>query len=760
VSVTGRSIRVRGTVQGVGFRPWVYRLARTHGLDGHVRNDASGVTIDVFGVEAALDAFVQSLASPPLPNARVDALDWSSVEGDPGGSFVIAPGEGDGSVRLSLPPERATCEACRAEMTDERDRRHGYAFTSCTQCGPRYTIATGVPYERAATTMAPFSMCSSCRREYEDPGDRRFLAEPNACPACGPRLGWHGEGGARLDAEDPIAGAAMALREGLVVAVKGLGGYHLACDATSERAVLRLRVRKGRDEKPFAVMVRDLDAAGELAILEAGERALLEATERPVVLVARRPEAPVAAAVAPGAPLLGLLLPYTALHHLLLDAVDRPLVFTSANRTGEPIAFHDEDARVRLTGIADRFLAHDRAIAAPCEDSVARVIAGVPTLLRRARGWVPRPVPMARPFAAPVLACGAHLKNAVCIGVDDAAWLGPHVGDLESVAAYEALEESVERMCRLLRVRPEVVAHDLHPGYLSTRFARSWPATTRIAVQHHHAHVASAMGEHGLFGPVLGVAYDGTGQGEDGVSWGGEILLARLGSFERLATFRPLRLPGGEAAIRQVWRAALSLLEDAFGGDPPLHVFPLFAALAAEQVAGVRSLLASGFPMPLAHGVGRLFDAIGALLLGRPVARYEGQVALLCNALAARGPHRPYPFHVESDREPWQIDLRPMVRALVADCLAGNAHARVSARFHETLVAATVAVVSAAVRRHGPLPVVLTGGCFQNPRLAEGVRDALASHAAVYLHAEVPPGDGGLALGQALVADARSRACA
>ena len=759
VSAAGRKIRIRGTVQGVGFRPWVYHLAHAHGLGGAVRNDASGVTIEAFGDAPALDAFVATLVRETPPGAVIETLDCSPVDARATDGFAIAASAVDGDLRLSIPPERATCDACLAEMADASNRRQGYAFTNCTHCGPRYTIATEAPYDRAATTMAAFEMCPACRREYEDPGDRRFHAEPNACPACGPALVWCDASGAALDAEDPIAAAAAALREGCIVAVKGLGGYHLACDATSEGAVARLRARKGRDEKPFAVMVGDLRAAAELAHLDAGERALLEAPERPIVLAKRRVEAPIAAAVAPDAPLVGLFLPYSPLHHLLLAAVARPLVMTSANRAEEPIAFRDDDARVRLAGLADRFLIHDRVIAAPCDDSVARVIAGRPTILRRGRGWVPRPTRVARAFAQPVLACGAHWKNAVCIGVGDAAWLGPHVGDLESLAAYEALEESVERMCHLLRVRPEIVAHDLHPEFLSTRFARSWPAAATIAVQHHHAHVASAMGEHGLSGPVLGVAYDGTGQGQDGASWGGEILLVRLGSFERIATFRPLRLPGGEVAIRQVWRLALALLDDAFLGDPPLHVFPLFAGLAPDELARVRTLLASGFPMPLSHGVGRLFDAVGSLLLGRSVAGYEGQVALLCNGIAARGPHAPYPFDVERDGEPWLIDLRPMVRSLVADCLAGEAPTRISARFHETLVAATVTVVSAAVRRHGSLPVVLTGGCFQNPRLAKGVRAALAAHAEVYLHADVPPGDGGLALGQALVADARSRSC-
>jgi hydrogenase maturation protein HypF len=756
VDVEGRRILVRGTVQGVGFRPWIYRLAVEEGLSGRVRNDARGVTIEAFGRPRALEAFRRRLGLEAPPAALLREVREERIPAEPLPGFAIVPSEGEGARRVSIPPDLATCPECLREVRDPADRRHLYPFTNCTHCGPRFTIARDVPYDRAATTMAGFAMCPACRREYEDPLDRRFHAQPVACPDCGPRVRLLDASGGRAvgDARDAIGTAARALLDGRIVAVKGLGGYHLACDATSPGAVSLLRERKQRDEKPFAVMVGTLDDARRVGTLDRAEERLLASVERPILLVRQRPGSGLAPEVAPGNPLVGLILAYTPLHHLLLEAAGRPLVMTSGNLSEEPMAAQDQEALARLSGIADLFLAHDREIENRCDDSVARVIAGRPTVLRRSRGYVPRAVPLRRAVRRPVLACGAHLKNAFCLAAGDEAWLGPHVGDLDNLEATRAFEEQVERLQRFLGIRPEVIAHDLHPDYASTRYALARPEPVKVGVQHHHAHVASAMGEHGLGGPVLGLAWDGTGYGTDGTAWGGELLLVQGGSFERLATLRPLRLAGSDEAIRQVWRIALAALDDAFDGTPPLERLRLFDSVSPRDVAVVRRMAARGLHSPLAHGAGRYFDALGALGLSRPRATYEGQVALEWNLAAADAESGTYPFDLGEQGGLVEADLRPLVRALVADLVAGLGHHRVSARFHEAMADVAAALVRRAAGVHGPMPVVLTGGCFQNARLAEGVKRRLAGDFDVRLHGEVPPGDGGIALGQALVADA------
>lgn len=752
----GRRIAIRGVVQGVGFRPWVYRLAQEEGIAGRVRNDASGVTIEAFGFEPALDTFLRRLESAPPPAADIQTVQWESIPVEPARDFVIVGSRQAHERQVCIPPDLAPCPQCLRDIADPRNRRYRYPFTNCTNCGPRFTIARGVPYDRPATTMAPFRMCPACEREYASVEDRRFHAEPNACPLCGPQLRVLSAHGHDLACDDAIRSAKRALDAGLIVAIKGVGGFHLACDATSGVAVRRLRALKHRDEKPFAVMIRDVAAAEQLAWLGEAERGLLTAVERPIVLVPRR-NGGVAEEVAPRNPLLGLLLPYSPLHQLLLAETDRPLVMTSANLAEEPIVSRNDEALERLGGIADLFVVHDRDIATRCDDSVARVIAGRPVVLRRSRGYVPRPVLIRRGFERPVLACGAQLKNTFCIGVGTSAHLGPHIGDLENLETSQSFEEAIARMQRFLGVEPEVIAHDLHPEYLSTAYALRRPEAIKIGVQHHHAHVASAMAEHGLEGPVLGVAYDGTGWGTDGTAWGGELLFADYAGFERLATIRPLALAGGDAAIRQPWRAALALLEDAFAGAPPLDDLPLFRALPQPDVVVVRRMIAQAVNTPLAHGLGRYFDALGALVLNRRESHYEGQTALEWNLIADPDEHRRYTFVVDTQATPWTLDLRPLVREAVSDLTARLPAAGISARFHNTVVAATVELVRAAARRVGNVPVVLTGGCFQNARLAEGVLAALSSDCTVYLHSQVPPGDGGIALGQALVADALAR---
>ncbi|MBI3784725.1 MAG: carbamoyltransferase HypF, partial [Deltaproteobacteria bacterium] len=583
---------------------------------------------------------------------------------------------------------------------------------------------------------------------------RRFHAQPNACPRCGPRLQLVDRRGNALPG-DPIVVTAELLRAGQIVAVKGLGGFHLACDATNAAAVSTLRLRKHRDAKPFAVMVRRLSDAEALAVLTATDRQLLESVSRPIVLVPRRSASALAADVAPENPLVGLMLPYTPLHELLLAAVDGPLVMTSGNHSDEPMVIDNAGALHHLGAIADAILQHDRDIANRCDDSVVRVLAGKPAVLRRGRGWIPGNLRVTPSFPVPILACGAHLKSSFCLGVGDQIWLGPHVGDLETDEACRAFEAMVDRFARFVGVEPQAVVHDLHPDYFTTRWAGELDLPMRIAVQHHHAHVASVMAEHQLSGPVIGLAWDGTGYGTDGTAWGGEFLLAHLAGFQRLATFHPIPLAGGDQAIREIWRIALALLDDAFDGDAPLAQLSLFDLVESSHIAVARRMIATRLHAPLAHGVGRYFDAFGAILLGVATARYEGEVAMQLSLAGDAAEQRPYAFGIAEGVFP-AIDLRPTLRAAVNDLLSGISAATIAARFHATLREAAFTMIERIESSHDALPIVLSGGCFQNARLVEDLKTALRPRA-VYLNEHVPPNDGGIALGQAMIAAAQLR---
>ena len=740
----------------MGFRPWIWRLARENGIAGRVSNDSRGVTIEAFGPEGALESFLRGIRTTPPPAAEIRDMECVAIPTETSGDFVIVSSRQSEGLQVSIPPDLATCEDCLNEVFDPANRRYRYAFTNCTNCGPRFTIACEVPYDRPATTMAPFRMCPPCLAEYSDPANRRFHAQPNACLDCGPALSALSTTGEPLCWADPIRGTAAAIRAGLIVAIKGLGGFHLACDATSSSAVTRLRRRKRREEKPFAVMVRGIGEAEAIAHISAEERRLLLSPERPIVLLRRRGDGGLAPEIAPDSPIVGLLLPYTPLHHLLLHDADCPLVMTSGNLAEEPIVCENREAVARLAGIADGYLVHDRVIESRCDDSVVRVVAQGPTLLRRSRGWVPRPIPVVVPFDEPVLACGGHLKNTFCIGLGSAAYLGPHIGDLENVESLEAFEEAVERMERFLRVRPRIVAHDLHPQYASTRYALGAREGRKLGVQHHHAHVASAIAEHALSGPVIGVAYDGTGYGTDGTAWGGEILVADLEGFERLATFRAVALAGADAAIREVWRIALALLEDAFPNGAALDRFPLFARVDSHALDVVQQMLDRRVHVPKARGLGRYFDGFGALFLSRPASSHEGQIALAWNVVAEPAERGAYPFALDLEAATPEVDLRPTLRAAVEDFFSGAAPGAISARFHNTLARATADLVRRAVAQAGRLPIVLSGGCFQNALLAERILEELDGHR-VLLHRRVPAGDGGLALGQAAVAGALAK---
>jgi hydrogenase maturation protein HypF len=701
---------VTGVVQGVGFRPFVFGLAQRHALAGFVLNDGRGVRIEAEGDAEALARFSRALEHEAPELARIDSIAVRELEPSHTTGFTIEASTRRGGS-APIPADTATCEDCLRELFDPADRRYRYPFINCTQCGPRFTIVTGVPYDRPRTTMAGFPLCPDCRREYEDPADRRFHAEPVACPVCGPALSL------------PIEEAVALLRDGAIVAVKGLGGYHLACDAANEEAVSRLRARKHREDKPFALMTNAPDLLGELSD---DERALLGSRARPIVVVRRRWDAPAARAAAPDSPWLGLVRPYTPLHHLLLEGFGSALVMTSGNRSDEPISYDDAEARTRLAGIADAFLSHDRPIHRRCEDSVVR--AAFP--LRRSRGYVPDAIGLPLAATRPIVAVGAELKSTFCVACAGHAFLSPHLGDLDTELAYRAFLTDLELYLAMLDVTPELIAHDLHPEYLSTKWALEQDAEL-VGVQHHHAHAAACLAEHGVTDPALALVFDGTGYGSDGTLWGGELLRCDLAAFERVAHLDPVPLPGGEAAIREPWRVAAACLAQC-GVEVPWERWGL-----------VRNALLVN--APASSGMGRLFDAVAAVLGVRDTVTYEGQAAIELEQLAGTTPAEPLEWAFGDGAR------------LVADChgarLDGRDPAEIAAAFHET-IAAAAAGACAAAERGGT--VVLSGGSFQNLRLLASTRRRLEQHGfRVLSHRLVPPNDGGISFGQAAVCAAR-----
>ena len=730
-----RRLDVEGVVQGVGFRPFVHGLAVRFSLSGHVGNDVHGVVIEAEGAEDALVAFEAALTSEAPPLAIVDRV--RSVPLAPTGEtgFAIVASNGAGEASAVVPTDSATCADCLAELFDPDDRRHGYPFVNCTNCGPRFTIVTGVPYDRPNTTMAGFAMCDACAAEYHDPVDRRFHAQPVCCPLCGPALSM------------PVDVAARLLLDGAVVAVKGLGGYHLAADAGSEPAVAALRSRKHREEKPFAVMVADVDDARRLCHVSDSEAAVLSSPRRPIVLLARRDDAPVAPSVAPGNRSLGVMLPYTPLHHLLLRAVGRPIVLTSGNVSDEPIAYDDADAQERLAGIADAFVSHDRPIHVRTDDSVARVVRGREVLLRRSRGWAPQPVTVPWTFPRHVLACGAELKSTFCVAKGSRAFVSHHIGDLENYETLRSFTTGIEHYCRLFDVTPEVVAHDLHPEYLSTKYALDLDGVHLVGVQHHHAHIASCLADNAYVdGPVVGLAFDGLGWGTDGTVWGGEVLVADMTGFTRAAHLDPVPMPGGTAAIREPWRMAAAHLAAAYGDDVP----PGLDVVTRNRGRwdAVLAVAASGLSSPMTSSAGRLFDAVAALVAGRDTITYEGQAAIELEQLA--DPSVTDGYGVDS------LVGADLIRCVVDDVLAGVAPSLIAARFHNGLAAASAATAASVAADQGLSTVALSGGVFQNLLFAERVEADLESRGLTALvHHRVPCNDGGISLGQAAVAASR-----
>jgi hydrogenase maturation protein HypF len=743
-------VRIEGIVQGVGFRPFVYECARRHALAGWVLNDEKGVQIEVEGEEHRVTSFISALAAPP-PLAVVERQEVSYLPVAGYQGFEIRAST-SGEERLALiSPDITLCGDCLQELFESDDRRFRYPFINCTNCGPRFTIIEDIPYDRAKTTMAPFQMCPACNREYHDPADRRFHAQPNACPACGPQVQLLDNTGAEVKSADPIQEILRLLKGGRIVAIKGLGGFHLACDAAQEGAVSCLRGRKYREDKPFALMCRDLEVIERMCVVDDESQRLLLSRERPICILPRRSDAAIAAAVAPRQETLGVMLPYTPLHHLLFADGLASLVMTSGNRSDEPIAYQNAEAVERLSGIADFFLVHDREIHTRCDDSVVKPFRGKATFLRRARGYVPLPLRLQRGGRS-VLACGAELKNTFCLTKGNYAFLSHHIGDLENYETMRSFEEGIALLTRLLQIGPEAVCYDLHPDYLSTRYALSYARDLKvpaIGVQHHFAHALSCMAEHGVEGPVLAVVLDGTGYGGDGTVWGGEFLEATAKGYTRLGHLRTIPLPGGDKAAREPWRMAAQYLERVFGKVENVDI-PFVRGIDLAEWNLLRQAVQAGINSPLCSSMGRLFDAVGALLGVRERINYEGQAAIELEQMARQGAQGEYPMEVAEEEGTLILDPDPLIAAIAEELRKGGDPSVISACFHNS-VARGIAQMAVKMREAtGLSEVVLSGGVFQNHLLMGRTWDLLeGADFKVYIHHQVPANDGGIALGQA-----------
>jgi len=765
----GVALRIRGLVQGVGFRPHVWRLAHESNLSGDVLNDGEGVLVRAWGPQDEIDRFCRRVRDEAPPLARIDSVERSPIDlPAPVDGFRIAASQA-GAVATGIVPDAATCPECLAEIGDPAQRRHGYAFTNCTHCGPRLSIITGIPYDRPRTSMAAFELCPACRAEYEDPADRRFHAQPIACPVCGPHLWLEDAAGAHIAGDDVLGQAAGLLRAGRILAIKGIGGFHLACDARDAAAIGELRRRKRRGDKPFALMMPDLASAATFVRMDANAAAFLEGPEAPILLLPPRGSGQsLPAGIAPGQAELGIMLPYSPLHHLLLRRFGGPLVMTSGNRSDEPQCTDNGDARARLCDLADAFLMHDRGIVNRVDDSVARMAADAPRLMRRARGFAPArlALPGELQAAPPILAMGAELKNTFCLGGAAAAILSQHIGDLGDALTVADYRQALALYRDLFAFTPGAIAVDRHPDYASTVIGNEIAAQGGlpvIRVQHHHAHIAACMAEHGLgtdAGPVLGVALDGIGLGADDAIWGGEFLLCTYRDFRRLGRIAPVALPGGNQAMRQPWRNAYAHLRRFTDWDEITRRhgdLPVLRRLATKNLAALDHMMARGLNAPLASSTGRLFDAVAAILDIVPeTLSFEGEAAQKLEALAltASDEAGAYPYTLE-DGDVAELSWAPLWAAILADLARGEAPALIARRFHETLADAVATLARSLAERHGAGIVALSGGVFHNRLLLEAVLARLdRSGLRILAHEQVPSGDGGLALGQAAIAAA------
>ena len=757
---TGRIARkliVRGIVQGVGFRPFIYQLAARFDLTGEVANTSSGVIVHAEGPAAQIDAFAAAITADKPPLALITDLAVEAAELEGYEAFGIAVSRKQASRTALISPDVSICDDCRREMFDPADRRFRYPFINCTNCGPRYTIIDDIPYDRPKTSMRHFQMCPDCQAEYDDPLNRRFHAQPNACPVCGPRCTLMRPDGEVLENQEPIKAAARLLKAGHILAVKGLGGFHLAVDAENEAAVQQLRRRKHREEKPFALMSDSLDVIAAYAVVEDAERDLLTSIQRPIVLLKKKKTHTISNFVAPRNRFFGVMLPYTPLHYLLLDEGFKALVMTSANMSEEPICIDNTDALTRLAAVADYFLMHDRGIYLRSDDSIVRYSDGQARFLRRSRGYVPVPVFIKRPLP-PTLACGAGLKNTVCLTKEDRAFLSQHIGDLENQETLDFFELTVRHLKRILDIEPEIVAHDLHPDHLNTQFALAQTDVQRIPVQHHHAHIVSAMAEHHLDGPVIGLSFDGTGLGTDGKIWGGEILLCEAHGFKRAAYLDYVPMPGSNAAIKEPWRMGLSYLQQAFGSQAADLDLPLLQSVSGERAAVVFQMIAKDLNTPKTSSLGRLFDGIAAIVGLRETVRFEGQAAMELEMIADPEEKGRYEGQWHQTQGQYRLDPGMLVRQIVSDCNRGISAAAISSRFHNSLTRLFTEICRTLHTETGLDRVVLSGGVFQNSMLLTALSAALAKRGfKVYSQQLVPANDGGLSLGQAVAAAAMAQ---
>jgi hydrogenase maturation protein HypF len=751
-----RRLEVNGIVQGVGFRPFVYSLANQYKLTGEVANTSSGVIIHLQGSIHNLESFSKDLAAKQPPLAHIVEITQYDEAVNNRKEFRIVESSGAAAMSTLISPDVSICEDCRRELFDPRDRRYHYPFINCTNCGPRYTIIDDIPYDRPKTSMKHFNMCAQCQAEYTDPTNRRFHAQPNACQVCGPRVTLYDRSRHPIQTPDPILKTAALLKQGYIVAIKGLGGFHLAADAENDTAVLALRKRKHREEKPLALMSFDPERIGRYAQIAQTQERLLTAIQRPIVLLSKKEPNTISPAVAPRNRYFGVMLPYTPLHYILLSHDFTALVMTSGNLSEEPIAIDNEDAFSRLDKIADYFLIHNRDIYLRSDDSITIKSAGADRFIRRSRGYVPVPVFLKKEIS-PILACGAELKNTICLTRGKMAFLSQHIGDLENLATLDFYRLTIEHMQRILEIKPEIIAHDIHPDYLSTRWAMTQQGIEKIAVQHHHAHIVSAMAENKIDGPVIGLSFDGTGYGTDGAVWGGEILVADEKQFTRAAHFAYIPMPGGAAAIKQPWRMAVSYLYDALGQDIMTPDLPLLRDIEENKLKIVIQMITKRVNSPDTSSLGRLFDGVAAITGLRKTVAFEGQAAMELEMAADGVADRIYDFEWLT-AESLQILTGPIIRGVVDDVQQGVPVSLISARFHGTLIR-LFAELSEMLRQKNSLNrVVLSGGVFQNSLLLTGLIAALEKMGfEVFSHRLVPTNDGGISLGQAVIAAASFR---